>query len=146
MGSGVASLPSTVKGGEFMTAKQKRFIELYSGNATKAAIAAGYSEKTAYSIGQELLNKPEIMEAIQLREKERLSECIASREERQEFWTSIMRDVEEKTADRLKASELLAKSNGDFLERVEANVTTSEPPIIQVNFTSSTDDEDYEEE
>lgn len=34
-------------------------------NATKAAIRAGYSEKTAYSIGQRLLKKVEIQEAIQ---------------------------------------------------------------------------------
>ena len=118
-----------------MTPKQKRFIEHYTGNATKAAIAAGYSAKTACSIGERLLRNVDIREAIQLREKERLSEAIASREERQEFWSSIMRDAEERTADRLKASELLAKSNGDFLERVQAMVGTMEPPKIEVHFT-----------
>ena len=117
-----------------MTPKQKRFTELYSGNAAEAARLAGYSEKTAYSIGQELLNKPEIMERIQERESQRLSEAIANREERQIFWSSIMRNVEEKTADRLKASELLAKSNGDFLERVQAMVGTMGPPKIEVHF------------
>lgn len=34
-------------------------------NATQAAIRAGYSEDTAYSIGHENLNKPEIADAIQ---------------------------------------------------------------------------------
>ena len=34
-------------------------------NATKAAIRAKYSKKTAYSIGQENLNKPEIKRVIQ---------------------------------------------------------------------------------
>ena len=96
-----------------MTPKQKRFIEHYTGNATKAAIAAGYSEKTAYRIGAELLQKTSVSEAIQERESQRLSEAIASREDRQEFWSAIMRNAEEKTADRLKASELLAKSGGD---------------------------------
>ena len=45
-----------------MTDKQKRFCEEYlvDLNATQAAIRAGYSAKTAYSIGNELLNKPEI--------------------------------------------------------------------------------------
>lgn len=124
-----------------ITTKQRRFIEAYTGNATKAAIAAGYSEKTAYSIGQELLTKPEIMERIQEREAQRLSECIASRVERQEFWTSTMRNGEEKIADRLKASELLAKSNGDFLERIEANVSQVGPPTIQVIFTDDVGEE-----
>lgn len=34
-------------------------------NATRAALAAGYSEKTAYSIGHDLLKKPEINAEIQ---------------------------------------------------------------------------------
>ncbi|PCI52555.1 MAG: terminase small subunit [Alphaproteobacteria bacterium] len=50
-----------------LTAKQLRFVEEYlvDLNATAAAKRAGYSEKTAYSIGQENLNKPEIQKAIQ---------------------------------------------------------------------------------
>lgn len=34
------------------------------GNATQSAIAAGYSERTAHSIGHELKNKPHIREEI----------------------------------------------------------------------------------
>lgn len=50
-----------------LTAKQKRFCEEYviDWNATRAAIAAGYSEKTAYSTGHENLKKPEIEAYIQ---------------------------------------------------------------------------------
>lgn len=46
-----------------LTYKQKRFCQEYirDWNATRAAIAAGYSEKTAYAIGQENLKKPEIL-------------------------------------------------------------------------------------
>lgn len=49
-----------------MTQKQKRFIEEYliDLNATQAAIRAGYSPDTAYSIGQENLKKPEISARI----------------------------------------------------------------------------------
>lgn len=49
-----------------LTAKQKRFVEEYlcDLNATAAAIRAGYSSKTAYSIGEENLKKPEIKNAI----------------------------------------------------------------------------------
>jgi phage terminase small subunit len=44
---------------------QKFAIEyLKHGNITKAAINVGYSEKTAYSIGSELLKKPEIQNFI----------------------------------------------------------------------------------
>jgi len=37
---------------------------LLSGNATQSAIEAGYSKKTAYSIGEENLRKPVIQQAI----------------------------------------------------------------------------------
>ena len=49
------------------TNKQKAFIYEYlkDFNATQAALRAGYSQKTSYSIGQENLKKPEIAEAIQ---------------------------------------------------------------------------------
>jgi len=51
---------------EKMTDKQRLFCTEYVScfNATQAAIRAGYSSKTAYSIGNELLNKPEIKEFI----------------------------------------------------------------------------------
>lgn len=50
-----------------LTLKQKRFVVEYliDLNATAAAKRAGYSEKTAYSIGLETLKKPEIQNAIQ---------------------------------------------------------------------------------
>lgn len=49
-----------------LTAKQKRFIEeyLFDLNATQAAIRAGYSVDSAYSIGNENLKKPEIKSSI----------------------------------------------------------------------------------
>lgn len=49
-----------------LTPKQRAFINEYliDLNATQAAIRAGYSEKTAYAIGQENLKKLEIKEEI----------------------------------------------------------------------------------
>lgn len=50
-----------------LTPKQEKFVEEYlvDLNATQAALRAGYSENTAYSIGFENLKKPEIQAAIQ---------------------------------------------------------------------------------
>lgn len=52
---------------EGLTGKQERFIDEYliDLNATKAAIRAGYSAKTAHLIGHENLGKPEIQAALQ---------------------------------------------------------------------------------
>lgn len=56
--------------------KQKSFVAEYlvDLNATKAAVRAGYSEKTSYSIGQRLLKNVEIQKAIQ--------DAMSEREER----------------------------------------------------------------
>jgi phage terminase small subunit len=58
---------------EDLTAKQQRFVAEYliDLNATQAAIRAGYSQPTAYSIGHENLSKPEIAQAIAEAQAER---------------------------------------------------------------------------
>lgn len=55
-----------------MTEKQSFFCEEYlkDFNATKAAVRAGYSSKTAYSIGHENLKKPEIKNRIDSKKSE----------------------------------------------------------------------------
>lgn len=62
-----------------LSVKQQQFINEYliGFNATQAAIAAGYKEHSAYSIGWENLRKPEIAEAI----KRRLSETAMTADE-----------------------------------------------------------------
>lgn len=59
-----------------MTKKQRLFVEEYlvDMNATQAAIRAGYSPETAYSIGNENLKKPEI--------ELRISKAMADRSKR----------------------------------------------------------------
>jgi phage terminase small subunit len=51
-----------------LSPKHRLFVRQYVRllNATKAAVLAGYSEKTAASIGNELLNKPEIALAVEI--------------------------------------------------------------------------------
>lgn len=100
-----------------MTEKQIKFISEYTKdfNATQAAIRAGYSPKTAYSQGQRLLKKAETQNAM----KEHLDSVIADRNACQRFWTQVMQDESEEMKNRLRASELLAKSECDFIERAE---------------------------
>lgn len=103
-----------------LTPKQAAFVEAYDGNGTAAARKAGYSGsdavlgKTAF----DLLRNPKIAQLIAERSKRATFGHIASREERQAFWTKVMQDEDGSMFDRLKASELLGKSDGDFLTRI----------------------------
>lgn len=130
-----------------MNDKQKRFADEYiiDLNATQAAIRAGYSEKTAYTIGQKLTKKDEIREYIRLRMEEKDSALIASQDEVLKYLTAVMRN--EKTEqvvaiegiekgvseariiekdvsirDRNKAAELLAKRYGILSESLDVNI------------------------
>lgn len=76
-----------------LTDKQKRFCEEYiiDCNATQAAIRAGYSEKTAYSIGNENLKKPELQNYIAELMNEVKRDTIADATEVMEYLTAVMR-------------------------------------------------------
>lgn len=79
-----------------LTPKQKRFADEYikTGNATQSAIEAGYSKKTARSVGSENLTKPDISEYIAKRLEKIDKEKIAEQKEILEFMTRVMRRQE----------------------------------------------------
>lgn len=104
-----------------LTPKERKFIEAYTDNATKAAIAAGYSEKTAGRNAGRLMKKEVIRARIEAKQKQDIERLGATREERLGFWRNIMNDPNQKPEVRLKASELLGRANADFVERVESS-------------------------
>jgi len=111
-----------------LTVKQQRFVDCYDGNATEAARQAGYkgNDVTLGQVGAENLKKPQIKEAIVAREIEWRNKAIMKREERQTFWSKVARGEEEGMtgeAVRLRASEILGKSQADFTEKHEHGVT-----------------------
>ncbi|MGU3387264.1 terminase small subunit [Methylobacterium sp. D53M] len=76
-----------------LTDKQQRFVEEYlvDLNATQAAIRAGYSEATAYSIGNENLSKPEIAEAIATAQAARSERTKVTADEVLRYWYDLGR-------------------------------------------------------
>lgn len=111
-----------------LTPKQKKFSDEYlkSGNATQAAIKAGYSPKTAKAIGAENLTKPDIIEYIQKRNDKIEKKNIASLEDILKFLTEVVNDEEANKSDRLKAADMRLKTLGAYLDRVQ---TTGETTI-----------------
>jgi len=75
-----------------LTAKQDAFVKAYllnNGNATQAAITAGYSKKTANEIGAENLAKPSIKEAIEKHQKKGEESFIWSKKKKLEMLEKI---------------------------------------------------------
>ena len=102
-----------------LNARQKAFVAAYAGNGVEAARAAGYSgsDEALAVAASRLLRFDKVAEALRARETKRDSKRIATREERQAFWTEVFHDSEQNILARLKASELLGKSEADFIER-----------------------------
>lgn len=102
--------------------KQARFVRAYidnGGNATQAAITAGYNPKTARQIAAENLTKPYIEEAIrELTEAREKSSGITAEWVRQQI-AQIAQKEEAKDQDRLKALDMLAKMLGLYERREE---------------------------
>ena len=136
--------------------KQKRFVDYYiqTCNATEPAKKAGYSPKSAYGAGCELLKNPKIQDALQSRLAQLESERIAKDKEVLEYITAVMRGETteevvmnigtgkgftkaEKIAakvgakDRLKAAEMLAKVLGMFISKQELEISGNIPVVIR---------------
>lgn len=132
-----------------LTPKQMRFVQEYliCLNATQAALKAGYSSKTAYSMGQENLTKPYIKVAIDEILDRVSSEKTADIQEVLEFLTAGMRgeEVEEipilcgngfqeitkkqlGAKERIRCAELLGKRYGIFTDKF--NVEGALPVVI----------------
>lgn len=105
--------------------RQRAFVAAYAGDGAAAARAAGYAPGVAKTTAYKLLRHPEIAVAIRSKDEAMIAAATArapdvlTRQERQKFLSDVIRDVDAEMKDRLKALELLGRSEGDFLERVE---------------------------
>jgi len=132
-----------------LTEKQKRFADYYieTGNATEAAIKAGYSQRTARFIGAENLTKPNIKNYIDNKLKEMEDKRIAKADEVLKHLTAAMRgEIEEEVVvvesigdyesrarvikkqlsarERIKAAELLGKRYALFTDKLDVDDRT----------------------
>lgn len=123
-----------------LTARQKKFCDEYliSGNATDAAIKAGYSPKTAKQTGSENLAKPDLKQYIEAELDKLHSAKIADAQEVLEYLTAVMRgehteeipllcgdgcqeltQKEVGAKERLKAAELIGKRYALFSDKMD---------------------------
>ena len=100
-----------------LTPKQKRFCEefIVDDNATQAAIRAGYSSRSAYSIGHENLKKPKIKRYInRLKKARNLRTQVTADRVLEELTKIAFAEKNKNTGDKLKALNMLGKHVGIF--------------------------------
>ncbi|PRO95748.1 terminase small subunit [Lactiplantibacillus pentosus] len=102
-----------------LTPKQQRFADEYikSGNAADAARKAGYSKRSARSVGQENLTKPDIKKYIDEQMAEIASRRIMDATEAVELLTSIARGETKETV-------YIGTADGVYEKHKEADLKT----------------------
>lgn len=124
--------------------RQKKFVREFvkTNNATQAAKSAGYSEKTAYSIGQENLKKPEIKEAIEKEQKKNaekyeytIENCIREFEKLKKIALERKNPLGTPNPDvssAIKAQENIGKLCGFYIEKKEISGLDQTPLEIKI--------------
>jgi len=116
-----------------LTERQRKFCEAFAGNggnALAAARSAGYKKPQQQS-GQNL-QKLEIQKALEHLRKSTTNSAIMTREERQMMWTEFAKDKSMTPTERMKASELLGKSQADFIDRTEISGKLEISPVRNI--------------
>lgn len=117
-----------------LTPRQQSFVDNYCGNAADAARKAGYSHPSRQ--GYRLLMHVDVKAAIIEKQSGEHQDDILTKEERQRLWTRIalglemenvfiqgkLKKIPVSMSNRLKALECLAKSQGDFMNKIEVGV------------------------
>ena len=114
-----------------LNARQKAFCEYYvaCGNATEAAIKAGYKEKYAGVNADKLLKNTNIQKYIEELQEKAKGNRIMTAIERREFLTKMILKEETKDTDRLKAVDILNKMDGEYTQKVEINGNINSNPF-----------------
>jgi phage terminase small subunit len=108
--------------------RQTEFCMYYvrCGNASEAARLAGYKGNVDVHSAR-LLVKASIKEEIKRLSKNKVKEFVNAKELRR-YWAELLRNADADEKNRLKASELIGKSLGLFLERRE--ITSNSKIVI----------------
>ena len=120
-----------------LTRKQQAFCQEYMANgynATQAAIKAGYSKKTAYSIGQRLLKKVEIKAELE-RNTQAAQEKFEYTKEEHFKELEELKLAAKKTgalAAAVKAAELKGKLCGLYIEKQEVTVKEPRKFVVEI--------------
>ena len=134
-----------------MTEKQKAFCDFYieTLNATEAARRAGYSAKTARSIGAANLTKVDIRSYIDERLKIIEENRVAGATEVLQYLTKVMRgqekdqfDLDAPLTERTRAAELLGKRHALWTDKKEVKATFEGVSKLDKIIEQLTDDDD----
>jgi phage terminase small subunit len=142
---GASPMPrETAERGESMlTAKQEKFVQgIIEGKSQADAYRSAYStknmtDKAIYIEASSLMDNPKVSLRLTELRNQMMKSSIMSAQKRLEWLSNLIANDEEGTSDKLKAIDIMNKMQGEYVQKVEADVKSE----VTINIELSDDDE-----
>lgn len=114
-----------------LTPKQEKFVQnIIEGMSQADAYRSAYStknmsDKTIHEAASRLMADSKISARVQELRDQISNEKIMNAQERMEWLTEVIHNTREKTENRLKAVDIMNKMQGEYVQKVVADVDTS---------------------
>lgn len=126
-----------------LTPKQEQFaLNIFEGMSQAEAYKASYnaekmSDNAIYREASLLMSNPKIAQRIQELRDKTAKYSIMSAQKRLEWLSNLISNEEEGTNEKLKAIDIMNKMQGEYVQKVEADVKSE----VTINIELSDDDE-----
>ena len=126
-----------------LTAKQEKFVQcIVEGKSQADAYRSAYSAKNMsnnaiYREASLLMDNPNISQRVNELRSQVIKSTIMSAQERMEWLTKLIKNEEEGTSEKLKAIDIMNKMQGEYVQKVEADVKSE----VTINIELSDDEE-----
>jgi phage terminase small subunit len=122
-----------------LTAKQEKFVQgIIEGMSQADAYRSAYSvkrmtNKSIHEAASRLLKDSKIASRVKEIREQITSERIMSAQERLEWLTEVIKNQEVMMTDRLRASDQMNKMQGEYVQKVEADVNNNVTISIELS-------------
>jgi len=125
-----------------LTAKQEQFVKnIIDGMSQADAYRSAYSVKNMsdnaiYREASVLMTRPKISQRLTELRNQMMKSSIMSAQERMEWLSKLVNNEEEGTNEKLKAIDILNKMQGEYVQKIAADVDTN----VTINIELSDDE------
>lgn len=125
-----------------LTPKQEKFVQgILEGMSQADAYRSAYStknqaDKTIWENASRLMADSKVQARVKELREQLTNELIMSAQKRLEWLTKVIQNEEEATSDKLKAIDLMNKMQGEYVQKIEAEVTKE----VNINIELSDDE------
>lgn len=113
-----------------LTPKQEKFVQgIVQGMSQADAYRSAYScknmsDNAIYREASLMVDSPKIAQRLQELRGKLEKSTIMTAQQRLEWLTGIITSAEETTTDKLRAADIMNKMQGEYTQKIEANVNT----------------------